>query len=130
MIKQWIEKYDLQKFGRFIVTGGTATLIDFIIYMLIRVHIGTSWGKFISMLCANVFSFIANKKWTFGVERKVTVWMVLQYVFVQALNIGTNVLINAISLKLTNMVVLSFVIATGCAMIVNYLGQRFIVFKK
>lgn len=130
MIKQWMEKYDLWKFGRFIITGGTATLIDFIIYMLIRVRIGTSFGKFVSMLCANVFSFMVNKKWTFGVERKVTIRMVVLYVFVQVFNIGTNVFVNAVSLKLTNMVVLSFVIATGCAMIVNYLGQRFIVFRQ
>lgn len=125
-----MEKYDLWKFGRFIITGGTATLIDFVIYMLLRTYIGSGWGKFVSMLCANVFSFITNKRWTFSVDEKTNTWMVVKYVIVQGLNIGVNVGVNQMSLKLTNMVVLSFVIATGCATIVNYSGQRFIVFRQ
>lgn len=130
MNSQWLQKYDWKKFGRFLVTGGSATLIDFVIYMLLRTHIGSGWGKFVSMLCANVFSFIMNKRWTFSVDEKTNTWMVVKYVIVQGLNIAVNVGVNQLSLKLTNMVVLSFVIATGCAMIVNYVGQKLFVFKK
>ena len=130
MNSQWLLKYDWKKFGRFLVTGGSATLIDFVIYMLLRTYIGSGRGKFVSMLCANVFSFITNKRWTFSVDEKTNMWMVVKYVIVQGLNIGVNVGVNQLSLKLTNMVVLSFVIATGCAMTVNYVGQKLFVFKK
>ena len=130
MLRQLIEKYDLRRFCRFVVTGGTATLIDFMVYMLLRTYIGSGWGKFVSMLCANVFSFIMNKRWTFSVDEKADIWMVVRYVIVLGVNIGVNVGVNQLSLKLTNMVILSFVIATGCATIINYLGQKLFVYKR
>lgn len=130
MNSQWLTKYDIKRFCRFVVTGGTATLIDFVIYMLLRTYIGSGWGKFTSMLGANVFSFVTNKRWTFSVKEKANIWMVVRYVIVQGVNIGVNVGINQLSLKLTNMVILSFVIATGCATIINYLGQKLFVYKR
>ena len=82
------------------------------------------------MTCASIFSFIKNKSWTFNIKEKTNSKMVLLYIIVQLINIGTNTLVNYLSFNITNLKTLSFVIATFIAMIVNYLLQRFVVFKE
>ena len=55
--------------------------------------------------------------------------MIGLYVIVQLLNLGTNVGVNSLMLHLTGYVILSFIVATLCATIVNYSLQKLIVFK-
>jgi len=114
---------------RFIVSGGIATGIDFICYMLLRQIVWPSVSKTISMIIANIWSYIVNKRWVFASDRKSDYKMMGSYVVVQALNLGTNVGVNSLMLYLTGFVILSFVVATLCATIVNYSLQKLIVFK-
>ena len=114
---------------KFLVSGGIATCIDFVCYMLLRQFAWPSVAKTISMLIANVWSYLVNKRWVFESERKTDTRMISSYVIVQTLNLGTNVGVNSLMLYLTGYVILSFVIATLCATIVNYSLQKLIVFK-
>ena len=114
---------------KFLVSGGIATCIDFVCYMLLRQIAWPSVAKTISMLIANVWSYLVNKRWVFESGRKTDTRMVSSYVIVQTLNLGTNVGVNSLMLYLTGYVILSFVIATLCATIVNYSLQKLIVFK-
>ena len=114
---------------KFVVSGGIATGIDFVCYMLLRQFTWPSVAKTISMLIANVWSYLVNKRWVFESGRKTDTRMVSSYVIVQTLNLGTNVGVNSLMLYLTGYVILSFVIATLCATIVNYSLQKLIVFK-
>lgn len=114
---------------RFLVSGGIATCIDFVCYMLLRQIAWPSVAKTISMLIANVWSYLVNKRWVFESERKTDTRMISSYVIVQVLNLGTNVGVNSLMLYLTGYVILSFVIATLCATVVNYSMQKLIVFK-
>ena len=115
---------------RFLFVGGISTAIDFFIYIVIRLFVGTSVGKLLSMLCANLFSYFMNKKWTFSSKQNNSAKLVGIYILSQIVNIGTNVITNTLMFQLTGMVVLSFVIATSVAMIVNFLCQKLYVFKK
>ena len=56
--------------------------------------------------------------------------MIIKYIGAQLLNIFVNTSINTIIYTLTNNKLVSFVIATATAMIVNYFSQKIIVFKK
>ena len=114
---------------KFLVSGGIATCIDFVCYMLLRQIAWPSVAKTISMLIANVWSYLVNKRWVFESERKTDTRMISSYVIVQVLNLGTNVGVNSLMLYLTGYVILSFVIATLCATVVNYSMQKLIVFK-
>ena len=114
---------------KFLVSGGIATCIDFVCYMWLRQFAWPSVAKTISMLIANVWSYLVNKRWVFESGRKTDTRMVSLYVIVQTLNLGTNVGVNSLMLYLTGYVILSFVIATLCATIVNYSLQKLIVFK-
>jgi len=114
---------------KFAVSGGIATCIDFGCYMLLRQFAWPSVAKTVSMLIANVWSYTVNKHWVFASKKGTDTRMVGSYVAAQLLNLGTNVGVNSLMLYLTGHVVLSFIIATLCATIVNYTLQKVIVFK-
>ena len=114
---------------KFVVSGGIATCIDFVCYMLLRQIAWPSVAKTISMIIANIWSYVVNKRWVFASYKKTDYRMVISYLGVQVLNLGTNVGINSLMLYLTGFVILSFVVATLCATIVNYSLQKLIVFK-
>lgn len=115
---------------RFLVVGGTSTLIDFIVYMLLSTQVPISSSKLLSMCCASVFSFIMNKKWTFESRERTHFFMIVKYIVAQCINIGTNVSINQFVFEISRSKLFAFAIATGCAMCVNYLLQRLLVFKR
>lgn len=60
-------------FGRFLITGGISTGIDFIIYIFLSSYFDISIAKVISMIIASIFSFILNKTWTFSDIEKVNI---------------------------------------------------------
>ena len=120
----------MKKIIRFLVTGGISTSIDFIIYMIVSNYININIAKIISMTIASVYGFFANKKWTFSNKEKTNLNQISKYIFGQVVNITVNTTTNYIVFELTGIKILSFIIATGVAMIVNYLFQNYIVFKE
>ena len=122
------QKYKSQ--ARFLVVGGSSTLLDFIIYMLLSTKLNITISKFISMTVSSIYSFLINKNWTFENGEKINKTMIIKYIGAQLLNIFVNTSINTIIYTLTNNKLVSFVIATATAMIVNYFSQKIIVFKK
>ncbi len=131
-----MNKTRLQKFGfdktliRFIIVGGCCTLIDFAIYMLIMEHVGAVIGKAVSMGCSMLVNFFLNKFWSFSAGGTADKSELPKYICTQIVNISINVSVNAGILYVLNRKVVAFVGATGMAMIVNYLLQKFWVFKK
>jgi len=67
---------------------------------------------------------------TFRDEKKVHASQVAKYVMSQGVNIAVNVTVNTVLFYVTGRRLVAFVLATGIAMIVNFLLQKFIVFKK
>ena len=114
---------------KFVVSGGIATGIDFVCYLLLRKIAWPSVAKAFSMIIANIWSYIVNKRWVFASGKKTDCRMMGSYIVVQVLNLGTNVGVNSLMLYFTGFVILSFVVATLCATIVNYSLQKLIVFK-
>ena len=115
---------------KFLVVGATCTLIDFVIYMVIVDYIGPVFGKGISMGCSMVVNYFLNKYWSFAAKKTKKGRELVRYIIAQACNISVNVGINALVLRLTGVKVIAFIFATGIAMVVNYLLQRFWVFKE
>lgn len=115
---------------RFILVGGTSTGIDFIIYMILSQAIPLAASKAISMIVASIFSYVANKRFTFKDKDKTNLKYILRYYFVFAINLGANVGMNYMMFRLTGSKIVAFIFATVCGMTVNYLGQRFIVFNR
>lgn len=124
-----IEKAQKMGIIKFLFIGGISTIIDYIIYMLLSIKINLIIAKSCSMLCACIFSFFANKNWTFNNEEKINYKMIIAYVITQIINISVNTSVNYLMYNLTTSKTIAFVIATFIAMIVNYLLQNYVVFK-
>lgn len=119
-----------KSFYRFVIIGGSATILDFIIYMVISNYLGIGISKMLSTALASIYSFILNKKWTFVDESKLSSSKVIKYILVQVVNILVNTGMNSIVFGFTGLKIVSFVIATSVSMMVNYLLQRLVVFKE
>lgn len=114
---------------RFVVSGGISTCIDFCCYIMLMSVLCPSAAKALSMVIANVWSFLINRNWVFSSRQQVNIKTIGLYIVTQFLNLATNVGVNSVMLSLTYNVVLSFVVATLCATIVNYSLQKIIVFR-
>ena len=114
---------------RFLLVGGCSTLLDFILYRgLLELNLGTIPAKTCSMLVAMVLSFLLNRGWSFRKVNQDHQTQVLRYIVCQAANLCVNVLGNYCWVVLTHNIYVGYVLATGMAMTVNFLLQRFWVF--
>jgi putative flippase GtrA len=116
-------------FFQFSVIGGISTCIDFIIYMLLSSRISIAKAKIISICCASVFSFFLNRTWTFSDRSELSFLQLAKYLAVQAINIAANVIVNSVAYHFLGNKVISFILATGAAMTINFLLQKELVFK-
>ena len=122
------QKYKSQ--ARFLVVGGSSTLLDFIKYILLTTNLNITISKFMSMTVSSIYSFLINKNWTFNNKNKITFILTFKYILCVFINIFVNTTSNTLIFNLTNNKIISFLFATGIAMIVNYTIQKKIVFKE
>ena len=123
-----IKNKEVKTICRFLFSGGVSTGIDFIIYMFLYGKLDPRIAKLISSGFALICSFFINRRWTFRYEKYMDFGIILKFIISQIVNIGTNTVVNYLVLLATSNVILSFIFATGCGMIINYLLQRFWVF--
>ena len=115
---------------RFLVGGGTAVVVDFCIYRLLLLF---SWNmdiaKMISFICGAGVGFIINKFWTF--ERKqFMIKEVLKYVALYTCTGVINAIVNRCTLSIINIQIIGFLVATGVSTVLNFLGQKYVVFER
>ena len=115
---------------RFLLVGGSSTLLDFILYTALSLHESVTIAKSISMLLASLFSYILNKQFTFEDKNPTDFGYLLRFYTVFFANFAVNVGTNSLLLFMTNWRILAFAIATLAGMAVNYLGQKHFVFQK
>ena len=113
----------------FIVIGGLATTIDFIIYSYLLDFISINFSKFISMLVSSLFSYFMNKIFTFNKGKNYNSKYLIKFYIIFLLNLLTNIFVNYYVYKWTSIKILAFILATLFGMIVNFIGQKFFVFK-
>ena len=130
---------------RFVEVGILNTAIDFGILNLLIWITGITGGLAIaplnaaSFLCATVNSYFWNRIWTFGKKEKGTSKEFLQFLVVSGIGIGLNTGIVVLGTSwLSPLAGLSGgawvnvmkVVATLVSMTWNFLGYKFVVFKK
>lgn len=120
----------LKQIARFMVVGGFSTLVDFVIYMLLSVHVAITTSKAISMIFASVISYILSKNWTFKNNNETNSTHIIKFYVTFFINFITNISANNIILDISGLKIFSFVMATLSAMTVNFLLQRYWVFRK
>jgi len=132
--------------GKFVTVGISNTLIDWGVLNLQILLTGITAGFFypvfkgVSFLIAIINSFLWNKFWTFKKrETKKTGTEFLQFLIVSAIGLGINVGIASLIVNLIGpqagispkiWATVGALIATMFSMVWNFLGYKFIVFKK
>lgn len=129
MIKDFIKKFSSREFIRFLVGGGSAVIVDFIIYFILKNYINYNIAKAVSFIVGASVGFIINKFWTFNGSDKLYK-EIIKYIFLYIFSLIINTYVNKSILDITNINIIAFLTATGTSTIINFIGQKFIVFYK
>ena len=113
----------------FLLIGGLATTIDFVIYNYLFTFFSINISKLISMLSSSLFSYFTNKIFTFNKGKNYNQKYLIKFYIIFLLNLLTNIIVNYYVYKLTSVKLLAFILATLFGMTVNFIGQKFFVFK-
>jgi len=115
---------------RFILIGLCTVTIDFIFYYIFIFFdiFDPNNAKRISFIVGAIFAFFANRSYVFRVSIK----KISQPIFFSILYLTSfllNSLVHDYVYLLTNITLISFLVATSVSTISNYSGQKFIIYK-
>lgn len=114
---------------RFIVAGICAVTTDLLLYYFLLMYLTHDISKGISFLIGTVVAYIINKYWTFEKQEK-SYREIFQFGILYSFTLGANVSVNKIVLDLSNnTIILGFILATGVSTILNFVGQKWWVFR-
>lgn len=115
---------------RFLAGGGCAVITDYFMFQLfLSFGMHLSMSKMISFFCGAVVGFFINKLWTFE-SRRFHTEEVKRYIILYAFSAGINAVVNKIFLYVSGYALFSFFCATGASTVINFLGQKFFVFRR
>jgi putative flippase GtrA len=122
---------------RFAVIGGASVATDLAVYALLVSSLDPAPAKGVSYLSGMLVGFVGNKFWSFKSARR-TASEPITYVLLYAVTLAVNVLGNGGVLALTerwglDLTVrrgLAFLVATGVTTVLNYLGLRWVTFRR
>ena len=117
-----------RELNKFLYAGLAAVGTDLIVYYLILNFLSYEVSKGISFIIGSVVAFIINKYWTFNKPEKSYIEMI-RFGVLYSTTLGLNIMTNKIVLDNTNMVLVSFLVATGISTILNFVGQKWWVFN-
>ena len=113
---------------RFLLAGLSAVATDLATYYILLNFIPHDIAKAISFLLGTILAFIINKYWTFEKYQKSYKEM-MKFGILYSLTLGANVMTNNIVLEYTSLVFLAFLVATGVSTLLNFIGQKWWVFR-
>ena len=112
----------------FLIAGLSAVGTDFITYYIMLNFLHHDIAKILSFILGTIVAFVINKYWTFERYKK-SYKQIFQFVILYSATLFVNVMINRSVLDFTELVFLAFLIATGASTILNFVGQKWWVFK-
>lgn len=128
-MKKLLERFEIRELLKFCVGGGSAVIVDFLMYMFLKQYIVVSAAKIISFIMGAAVGFVINKLWTFE-SRSFSTSEIMRYILLYACSATANMLVNKGILLISSVTVLAFLGATTVSTIINFLGQKFFVFRK
>ncbi|WP_315520912.1 GtrA family protein [Leptotrichia wadei] len=118
-----------QEILKFLVGGGTAVIVDFFTYKIfMMLGLERTIAKTLSFICGSIVGFIINKYWTFK-SPKFQIKEILKYTVLYILTAFINSQVNKYTLLLFGNEMFAFLCATGVSTILNFLGQKFLIFR-
>lgn len=113
---------------KFIVVGGTATVIDFVVLFILKEFIGLNEivANTISFTVSVIYNYIASVKWVFDVDQdKSKSKQFITFIVFSIIGLLINNLILWICIdKLSIYYLIGKVIATGIVMVFNFITRK------
>lgn len=113
---------------RFLVGGGSAVIVDAVLYVILKTRMNFSMAKVISYIAGAADGFVINKYWTFG-SMNFKIYEIIKYVLLYGCSAAANASVNKFALRIVHSTIFAFVCATGTSTIINFVGQKFFVFR-
>ncbi|HSV31797.1 MAG TPA: GtrA family protein [Atribacteraceae bacterium] len=134
-LKKLLCKYrsDLWQVSKFGIVGVLNTGVDFGLFSLLYLAGGLHYllAQVLSYGTATCNSYMWNRYWTFQTRHRPQMSEFMKFIFVNILSLGVSLLILTLLHEQLGLgTILSKVIATFFAMLVNYSGNRLWVFRK
>lgn len=115
---------------RYLVAGLSAVATDLILYYLLLNIISYAPSKAVSFLGGTAVAFFINKYWTFEKKEK-SLKEVIGFLCLYLSTLVINVLVNKLSIFIfPGWIFFAFLAATGTSTILNFIGQKWFIFKK
>ena len=131
-IKQLIEKLLSIQFIKFGLVGCLNTLVDLIVFTLLNAIFHIYYlAKIVSYSCGVLNSYFFNTRWTFQKEHKKSAKEFILFVVINLISLGVSLgmLYVCRNLFMIRIDFISNVIATVVSLIVNFIGNKLIVFR-
>lgn len=118
-----------KEFLRFTIAGICAVVTDLIVYFILLKILPPNFAKGISFLLGTIIAYFINKFWTFEKMEK-SIKEIIRFGVLYLSTLIVNVGVNEITLNLSNdKFIIAFLVATGFSAILNFVGQKWWVFK-
>lgn len=122
---------------RFLVVGVLCVGIDLGCYAgLVVLGFAVPVAKGVGYIAGMILGFVLNKTWTFGSRRSAS-GEAVAYILLYALTFAVNIAVNSgvlatarVLLPGTWPAIAAFLAATGLTTALNFLGMRFVAFRK
>tara|TARA_B110001454_G_scaffold200666_1_gene206471 strand:+ start:318 stop:713 length:396 start_codon:yes stop_codon:yes gene_type:complete len=131
MKKDILLKNSLYKqISRFSVAGLSAVAVDFLSYYSLINYLSYDISKTLSFIIGAVVAYVINKFWTFE-KNNLSFKELAKFALLYTFSLILNVYMNKLFLDITNNItIIAFLVATGSSALINFVGQKWWVFKK
>jgi putative flippase GtrA len=132
-----LDEHTKKQLVRYFFAGIAATFSDLLTYRLLLDHLGPTMSKAISFIAGTVVAYLLQKFWTFKQKRHS--WSEMRkFGSVYGISLVANVAVNRLVICVCQSIVslssvqfqLGWLCATGTSVILNFVGQKFWVFKQ
>lgn len=115
--------------SRFLIVGISAVATDFLTYQLFFLFLSHAPAKTLSFICGTVIAYFFNKYWTFEQTEK-RVLEIPKFIMLYSGTLVVNVAVNTLVLTyFPPLFFLAFLCATGTSTVLNFIGQKWWIFK-
>ena len=127
-----LKKVEKKELVRFLVAGGIVLVVDYLTYIFFMyVSLNMPVAKGLSYICGATVGFIINKLWTFEIKCNSTLPREVSYfIALYAITAIFNILTNSAVYFLFGNQMFAYLCATGVSTVMNFLGLKFIVFRR
>lgn len=131
-VSEKTEKLLLQIF-KFIIVGGTATIIDWAVYYVLYnfLHVNPLIANILSFTVSVIYNYIASVKWVFDVNKeKSKIKMVIEFLVFSVIGLLISELLLWLGInKLSLNAMLVKIVATAIVMVFNFITRKIFLEK-